>query len=176
MSLAIARRTLSRTAKSTVAPTAKRTPSRRKSAGRTRSFASAKPPATINPAPASSAALTGSPSTVNAIATATSGAVPISTDVRAAPASRTARTNRICESPGAIAPATRNGHSSPRSKSGLATRLIAPVTTSATVDMASEPSSGSSLLRRANRTATAIAPKSAAERHARRTAATQAVA
>ena len=128
------------------------------------------------PAPARSAALTGSPSTVSAIATATSGAVPISTEVRAAPASRTARTNRICESPGAIAPATRNGHTSPRSKSGLAARAIAPVTASATVDIASEPSSGSSLLRRANRTATAIAPKSAAERHARRTAATQAVA
>jgi hypothetical protein len=137
-------------------------------------LASATPPATISAPPASSAALTGSRSTVNAIATATRGAVPITTDVRAAPASLTARTKKICEAPGAIAPATRNGQASTRSVPRAATRQIAAVSASATDDIASDPSSTSSNRRIANRTATDIAPNSAAEAHASRTAATQA--
>src|SRR5262245_5249625 len=108
------------------------------------------------------------------MATATSGAVPITTEVRAAPASLTARTKKICEAPGAIAPVTRNGHASTRSCPRAATRQIAAVSASAIDDIASDPSSASSNWRNANRTATDIAPNSAAEAHASRTAATQA--
>ena len=62
------------------------------------------PPATISTAPATSAASSGSPRKTTAIAIEKSGAVPITTDVRAAPASRTANVNRNCEMPGAEQP------------------------------------------------------------------------
>ena len=59
---------------------------------------------------ATSPATSGSSRKTRAIATANSGAVPTVTDVREAPASRTAKVNRICETPGASSPARRNGH------------------------------------------------------------------
>jgi len=49
------------------------------------------------------------------------------------------------------------------------------VTARATVDVASAPSTGSSVRLSAKRIATAMAPNSAAEAHASRTASTQAV-
>jgi len=75
--------------------------------------------------------------------------------------------------PGAIAPASRNGQSSDASVPLLAleTSPIAAVSTSAVLTVTSAPSTGSSVRRNPNRTATASAPKSAAEQHARSTAA-----
>ena len=113
---------MSRIANRTVVITASRTPTRRKSAGRTRSRARAIPPPTIRPAPTSSGARTGSCRKTEAIATATSGAVPMSTEERAAPTSRTARTKKTCERPGASSPAIRNGQISARSSSRVAAR------------------------------------------------------
>ena len=99
---------LSRTAKSTAAPSAKRSPRARRCSGRSRSPASRTPPATIASAPATSGARTGSPRKAKAIASAKSGAAPTVTEVREAPTSRIERVKRICESPGASSPARKN--------------------------------------------------------------------
>ena len=72
---------------------------------------------------------------MNAIATATSGAAPTTTDVRDAPTLRIANVNRSCESPGASSPASRYGQASTTS-CGPATSAATTATASATVTVA----------------------------------------
>ena len=60
-------------------------------------------------APSSTAGPGRSSNTRTAIVTANSGAVPNATDARDEPASRMPTVMKRFESPGAIAPATRNG-------------------------------------------------------------------
>ena len=101
---------LSRVAKMNVAASASRSPRTRTCSGRSRSLISKKPPATMRTAPATSTATSGSSSKTTAITIEKSGAVPMTTDVRAAPASRTANVKRYCDTPGPSRPASTNGH------------------------------------------------------------------
>jgi hypothetical protein len=84
---------------------------------------------------------------------------------------------RIWELPGAIIPASRKGQRSPGLRlrpGGSESTPIMAVSASAMLEVASAPSSGSGVRRREIRIATAIAPKSAAETHASRTASNEA--
>ena len=85
------------------------------------------PPVTIRAAPRISPATSGSSRKTSAVATAKSGAVPTVTDVRDAPASRTANVKRICAMPGASRPARTYGQASATSQFPRATAAI-PVT------------------------------------------------
>jgi aminopeptidase len=158
-------------AKSTVHATAKPRPARRKPSGRTRSPVSARQPTTTSRAPARSGRRSGSPSAVSAIANATSGPVPITIAVRAAPASRTASVKRSCDVPGASRPATPKSASARQSSSPCGSRSAPARTTArATAAVATAPSSASGTRRSATRSETVIPPKRTAEQRARATA------
>ena len=163
---------LSRDAKNTVQPSAAASPIIRKSCGRTRSPASATPPSTIRTAPVISPACTGSSSSVIAIATDTSGAVPTTTDTLAAPESWIARKKSTCETPGANSPARKNANVSPSGTPSPAIAAASAQTTNPTNTLTSAPSSASPPCRRPILIATEVAPKRKAEAHARATAVT----
>ena len=163
---------LSRDAKNTVQPSAAARPIIRKSCGRTRSPASATPPSTIRTAPVISPACTGSSSSVIAIATDTSGAVPTTTETLAAPESWIARKKSTCETPGANSPARKNANVSPSGTPSPAIAAASAQTTNPTNTLTSAPSSASPPCRRPILIATEVAPKRKAEAHARATAVT----
>ena len=125
---------------------------------------------TIRIAPAITPAFAGSFRSTSAIATEKSGAVPTVTDVRDGPASRTARVKRSCEQPGPSTPARRKGQIPARSISPAATK--GRVTSSAAAIVSSAPASASGSRASANRSATVIEPKSAADASASTTAST----
>src|SRR5213593_2158537 len=93
-------------------------------------------------APITSGAVTGSPSTTNAIATAASGAAPTTTDVLDAPTRLIAAVKRSCEVPGASKPASAYGHA-PETSCVPATSAAAAATANATatVERAATPAS-----------------------------------
>ncbi len=124
----------------------------------------------MSTAPATSPACAGSSSSASAIATEKSGAVPTTTEVRDGPASRIANVNRSWEIPGPRSPASANGHSSPGSRPCASAN--GSVTSSATRIVSSVPASASPPRAIATLSATVMAPKSAAEQTARRTAST----
>ena len=145
-------------------------PRRRTWCGRSCSRASAIPPHTIRSAPRSTAASGRSSKATTAIVTAKSGAVPNATDARDAPASRIPSVMKTFESPGAIAPARRNGVM-PESVTPPCTTAAPQSTANVAICMKSAPTAaGTSGGPSAKRTATGIAPKKAAETRARRTA------
>ena len=112
-------------ANATVPRSAKRSPTRLKCSGLARSLASRMPPVTMSAAPSRRPATSGSSRKTSAVATAKSGAVPTVTEVRDAPASRTANVKRICAMPGASRPARTKGQAFARSHSPRATATIA---------------------------------------------------
>ena len=121
-------------------------------------------------APTSTACPGRSSNTATASVTANSGATPNATEALDEPASRIPKVMKRFEMPGAIAPATRNG-SRPSSVTppwiAAATQRTPNVATCMkSAPTAADTSGGTS----AKRTATGIAPNSAAETSARRTA------
>ncbi len=138
-------------------------------AGLARRRAARRPP-TIASAPTISGALTGSPRKTIAIATAASGAAPTVTEVRDAPVSWTARVNRICDAPGAIRPASRNGQAP---WSGGTKRGCDQRDDERREDRGERRRAAPRRPRRPSRIATVIAPNSAAEATASRTAVTR---
>ena len=104
--------------------------------------------------------------------TAKSGATPKATDAREAPASRIATVMKRFESPGAIAPASRNG-ARPSSVTPPCTAAATQSTANVAICMSRAPTAaGTRGGTSAKRTATGIAPKHAAETSARATAST----
>ena len=165
---------MSRVENMTVAASAKATPASRKLVGRAPSPTSKSPAATISTAPRASAHSNGSSSRRMASVAPKSGALPTTTAVREAPASRTASTKKICETPGARSPASaktassRGRASSPVPGSSAA---ATPATSTATTVLATAPTSGSGCPRSATRSATVIAPNRNADPSASRMAA-----
>ena len=160
-SRATQRTALSRNAKSAAQTRASAAPTALKSCGRTRSRVRVAPPATMSTVPATSATWKGSPSSVSAINTEISGAVPIRIAARDGPASRTARTNTICDTPGTSIPTSANAQSCPGRMLDQAASARAAEITNAVAAAIAAPASGSAPVRRAIRTVTASAPKQA---------------
>ncbi|HET7855998.1 MAG TPA: hypothetical protein VFL41_06030 [Gaiellaceae bacterium] len=119
--------------------------------------------------PAASGQRRGSPNATTAIRAEKSGAIPNRIPARDAPAARTACTTTSCEQPGTKAPRSRNGQSSPASKSLPAKTAAAATSMNANVVMTAAPAAGSGTRASARRIVMFTAPRKNPAAQAKRT-------